>query len=60
MLNASRRDLHRRTRRHHPQVTVPDKCITNRKGGELSKGLISGFWNTAELEEALERGSSGN
>ncbi|WP_421907549.1 alkaline phosphatase family protein [Mameliella sp.] len=52
--------LNRWARGHHTRVTVPDKRITGRKGGELSKGVIIGFWNTAELEEALERGSSGN
>ncbi|MEO1017953.1 MAG: alkaline phosphatase family protein [Pseudomonadota bacterium] len=47
-------------RRHHNRVTVPDQRISGRKGDELSKGLIIGFWDEDEVAEAQERGESGN
>ncbi|MEM9230566.1 MAG: alkaline phosphatase family protein [Pseudomonadota bacterium] len=47
-------------RRHHNRVTVSDERITGRKGGELAKGLIVGFWDEAELSEARLTGESGN
>jgi len=47
-------------RRHHSRVTVSDERIANRKGDELSKGIIIGFWDEAELEQAITEGKSGN
>ncbi|MCJ7874778.1 sulfatase-like hydrolase/transferase, partial [Phaeobacter sp. J2-8] len=52
--------LDRWARGHHNRVTVSDKRISGRKGGELSKGIIIGFWDEAELEEARSLGTSGN
>ncbi len=48
------------SRRHHNRVTVSDNRISGRKGGELAKGIIVGFWDSAELAEARRDGESGN
>jgi arylsulfatase A-like enzyme len=45
---------------HHNRVTVSDKRISSRKGGELAKGIIVGFWDENELAEAKVLGESGN
>lgn len=48
------------TRKHHCRVTVSDSAIANRRGGELSKGIVIGFWDEDELRQARLRGESGN
>ena len=48
------------SRGHHNRVTVSDGSISGRKGGELAKGIIVGFWDGAELSEARRDGDSGN
>jgi arylsulfatase A-like enzyme len=52
--------LGRWLRGHHNRVTVSDDRISGRKGGELAKGIIVGFWNEEELAEARLKGESGN
>ncbi len=47
-------------RRHHNRVTVSDTQIAGRKGGELAKGIIIGFWDEQELAQARAEGESGN
>jgi arylsulfatase A-like enzyme len=47
-------------RQHHNRTTISDKAIETRKGGELAKGIILGFWNEDELAEARKDGESGN
>ena len=51
---------HRWARGHHNRVTVSNTRISGRKGGELAKGIIVGFWDEAELMEARLQGESGN
>ena len=48
------------SRGHHNRVTVSDDQIARRKGGELAKGIIIGFWDGAELAKAQRDGESGN
>lgn len=47
-------------RQHHNRVTISDAAIENRKGGELAKGIVLGFWDADELAEARAKGDSGN
>ncbi|MEM6637511.1 MAG: sulfatase-like hydrolase/transferase, partial [Pseudomonadota bacterium] len=48
------------SRRHHSKTTVSDHSIANRKGDELSRGIIIGFWDEDELNQAGAEGMSGN
>lgn len=47
-------------RQHHNRTTISDKAIETRKGGELAKGIIIGFWDEEELAAARNAGESGN
>ncbi|MEM9642247.1 MAG: hypothetical protein AAGA19_12200 [Pseudomonadota bacterium] len=42
------------------RTAISDATIAGRKGGELAKGIIIGFWDEEELSEAQSLGDSGN
>ena len=52
--------LDRWFRRHHMRTTISDETILARAGSELDRGIVIGFWDESELEDASRRGRSGN
>jgi arylsulfatase A-like enzyme len=47
-------------RGHHNRVTTTDAEIEARAGSEFGRGIYIGFWDEAQVSEAMEQGESGN
>ncbi len=46
--------------RHHNRVTISDRDIEARAGGEFFRGIYIGFWDQDDLDEAQRDGEGGN
>ena len=47
-------------RGHHTRTTTSDTQISGNAGGELRQGILIGFWNQGEVDQAKAEGESGN
>jgi arylsulfatase A-like enzyme len=46
--------------RHHAKQTQPDTLVEAISGTEFHVGILIGFWDEADLEEARDKGHGGN
>lgn len=47
-------------RQHHARTTISDAEITARENSDLRRGILIGFWDDADIEEANQLGCTGN
>jgi arylsulfatase A-like enzyme len=47
-------------RKPKARITATDKQVAARSGGEFKRGILIGFWDEADMEEARRDGESGN
>ena len=48
------------SRRHHQRVTMSDSAIAAYTGSEFFAGIRIGFWDQADIDEAIAEGHGGN
>ena len=47
-------------RQHHTKTTISEADTKNRENGDLRRGVFLGFWDQADMDEAVRLGSTGN
>jgi hypothetical protein len=47
-------------RQHHTRTTISDETIETRVGADMRRGILIGFWDQNDLDEATKLGLSGN
>lgn len=43
--------------KHHNRITISDEQIDNNRGREVEAGILIGYWEQQELDQAIEQGT---